>query len=76
MIKHEPSVGFGIKPDRTVIYDEMGNTDILDVCGVSYRERSDLVTTNRQSVLLNYVKPPFFNEGQWKNMQTDIRELT
>ena len=71
MIKHETSVDYGIKPDRTVIYDEMGNTDILDACGVSYRKRSDLVTTNRQYGLLNYVKSPFFNEGQWRNMQAD-----
>lgn len=74
MIKPESSMDYRSATDITGIFDEMGNTDILDKCGVSYRKRSDLLTTNNQCGLLNYVRSPFFNDEQWEKMRTDTME--
>lgn len=74
MIKPESSIDYRSKTDIAVVFDEMGNTDLLDKYGVSYRRRDDLVTTNNQCGLLNYVRSPFFNDEQWEKMRADTIE--
>ncbi len=65
MVKPESSIDYGSTTDITVVFDEIGNTDMLDECGVNYRKRSDLLITNNQCGLLNYVRSPIYNDEQW-----------